>query len=191
AGVAMSDATNMSKPVTRGELRMELEKLPTKAKLATKDELKKLATKDELKKLATKDELKKHATKDELKKLATNDELQAAVAKLATKDELQAAVAKLATKDELQAAVAKLATKADLERFPTKEETKLWIETWGLALLARMDEREERLMQELARLARAQHEENIKLLAVFDDKYKDLPGRVTRLETTVFPDEQR
>src|SRR5262249_30079799 len=68
AGVAMSDATNMSKPVTRGELRMELEKLPTKAKLiAVRAELKKLATKDELKKLATKAELKKLATKDELK----------------------------------------------------------------------------------------------------------------------------
>jgi hypothetical protein len=72
----MPNATDMSTPVTRGELRQELEKFATKA------DLKKFATKD-LKKFATKADLEKFATKADLEKFATKVDLEIWVGALA------------------------------------------------------------------------------------------------------------
>jgi hypothetical protein len=59
----LEDMTDPDRPVTRRELREELEALF--ARLATKDDLKAFATKDDLKAFATKVDL--HAMRDELR----------------------------------------------------------------------------------------------------------------------------
>jgi hypothetical protein len=68
---------------------------------------------------------------------------------------------------------------------------------WGGALMARIDglERrfdvfegmEQRLLAELARHARAIQESMSAQISAIDEKYADLPPRVTRLEAEVFP----
>jgi hypothetical protein len=86
-----------------------------------------------------------------------------------------------------------LATKAELEPLATKVE----LELWGGALLARLESSERRLLEhidrseqrlhaELARHANALHESMSRMISPIDEKYADLPGRVNRLETTVF-----
>jgi hypothetical protein len=84
------------------------------------------------------------------------------------------------------------------------------LEIWGEALLARLDpgerrfaqqllERiassEQRLLAELAELAEiASPTRSIQestQISVVDEKYDDLPARVTQLEVTVFSPEQR
>ena len=169
----MMDSTDMSTPVTRGELQDTL-----------------------------------GLFKQELR-IEHQHELRAAIAPLATKAELhqeiQAAIAPLATKAELQAAIAPLATKAELE-------------LWGGALVARIqqgeqrignvergqqqlmeqfqefDQRftaslqltEQRLMQELARHTSAVLESMQTQIKASFEPLADLPGRVSRLEAAVF-----
>jgi hypothetical protein len=65
----------------------------------------------------------------------------------------------------------KMATKADLD-------------TWGGALA-------ERLLTELARHTKAIHEALSRQVSTFDDKYADLPTRVSHLEAMVFGPKQR
>ncbi|HET7500302.1 MAG TPA: hypothetical protein VFK02_04840 [Kofleriaceae bacterium] len=80
--------------------------------------------------------------------------------------------------------------------------TKVELEMWGGALLARieasekrlldeLDKRigrsENRLLDELARHARANHEDLLRHMTAFDDKYADLPRRVSRLEAKAVP----
>jgi len=72
-----------------------------------------------------------------------------------------------------------------------KTATKVELELWGEALMACIEQSEKRLIMELARHSRANHEASVKLLATIDDKYTDLPTRVNRLEGAVFPDERR
>jgi len=111
--------------------------------------------------------------------LATKHDLQAAIAPLATRHEMHeaiaAAVAPLATKAELQAAIAPLATKAELQAAIAPLATKRELELWGGALM-------ERMLDELGRLIRSAQEETRTWIATLDDKYRDLPGRVARLE---------
>ncbi len=73
----------------------------------------------------------------------------------------------------------------------TKMATKVELELWGGGLMARIEQSEKRLIMELARHTQANHEASMKVLAVIDDKYTDLPGRVSRLEGAVFPHERR
>jgi hypothetical protein len=143
AGVVMVASTDMSAPVTRGELREELEQFRQELRHEFKQELK-----QELVPLATKAELAPLATKAELAPLATKAEL------------------------------APLATKADLEN-------------WGGALRAHIDRTEQRLSAELARHVGAIHEAMSAWFAASDEQYADLPGRVSRLEATVFAPKQR
>jgi hypothetical protein len=111
------------------------------------------------------------------------------------------------TRGELEQRLALLATKTDLE-------------IWGGALLARiesgeqrliarmeaMDQRlsarmdtmtesmhamEQRLLDELGRHSRAAQEAAQRQIAALDDKYGDLPGRMKRVETKVFPRRRR
>ena len=128
----MADATDMSTPVTRDELRAEIAPLATKAEIAP----------------------------------------------LATKAELRAEIAPLATKAELRAEIALLATKVELE-------------LWGGALLARWDAFEHRLLADLARHTRATFESMSTQMSVIDEKYADLPPRVSRLEGKAFTPERR
>jgi chromosome segregation ATPase len=84
----------------------------------------------------------------------------------------------------------------------TKMATKVELEHWVGALMDRLDrlttdfarqfeQSEKRLMTDLARHAQANHEASLKFLAAIDDKYTDLPKRVSRLEGAVFPHEPR
>jgi flagellar biosynthesis/type III secretory pathway chaperone len=50
---------------------------------------------------------------------------------------------------------------------------------------------EQRLLAELARHTRAIQESMSTQISVVDEKYNDLPARVSQLEATVFPPEQR
>jgi hypothetical protein len=72
----MVASTDMSTPVTRGELREELEQFRQELRQELKQELVHLATKAELAPLATKAELAPLATKAELAHLATKTELE-------------------------------------------------------------------------------------------------------------------
>jgi hypothetical protein len=90
-----------------------------------------------------------------------------------TRSELQKAVEQLATKADLQKAIEQLATKADLER-------------WGGVLLARMDQMFQQLQIDFVHHINALHESMRTMLRGQDEKYADLPGRVSRLESTVF-----
>lgn len=56
---------------------------------------------------------------------------------------------------------------------------------WGEALATQIKESEKRLSSELARHMQAGFEAMTAQIASFDDKYKDLPARVTRLEADV------
>lgn len=129
------NATDMSTPVTRGELREELDQ--RLAPLATKAELERFATKADLERFATKADLERYATKADLK--------------------------------------------AELERFATKDD----LQIWGGALLERMTGLEQRLGLELARHVKAMQETLSKQVSVIDEKYADLPPRVSRLEGVV------
>jgi len=102
-------------------------------------------------------------------------------------------------------------TKAELEERLAPLATKIELEHWGGALLARItageqrtirlehriDElehrmikriegSERRLLTELARHAQAIQEAMSTHISVIDEKYADLPARVKRLETRVF-----
>ena len=107
------------------------------------------------------------------------------------------------TRDELRDELTQLAQRVDRrfeqvdQRFEqisgelTKMATKVELALWGGALMDRIEQSEKRLMMELARHTQANHEASIRLLAAIDDKYTDLPGRVSRLEGAVFPHEGR
>jgi len=58
-------------------------------------------------------------------------------------------------------------------------------------LAEHIDHSTQLLMQELARHTKANYEAMQTLISTIDDKYADLPKRVSRLEVTVFPGEQR
>jgi hypothetical protein len=142
----MKDEMDMSTPVTRGELRQELE------------HFRRVELREEL----------EHFRQDLKQELATKQELEHAVSQLATKQELEHAVSQLATKREL--------------------------EMWGGALLARLEPlqgMEQRLLAELAHHTRASQESLSKEISVIDEKYADLPGRVTRLESEVLARRRR
>ena len=91
-------------------------------------------------------------------------DLREATAPLATKAELH---------QEIQTAIAPLATKAELEM-------------WGGALMARIQQGEQRLLTELARHTSAIHEAMRTEIKASFEPIADLPGRVSRLETEVF-----
>jgi hypothetical protein len=119
------------------------------------------------------------ATKDEVSKLATKDELASAVSKLATKEELASAVSKLATKDELREAVSKLATKDALN--DAVGALLAMIQNLSTQVVANTNAIQA-LSRELAGHASALRESMSSEISVVDEKYKDLPSRVSRLE---------
>ncbi len=81
---------------------------------------------------------------------------------------------------ELRELEERFATKQDLERFATKQD----LETWGFAITARLEAHGEQMIQRVMKIISEQHTREI---AVVDDKYRDLPARVERLEAAVFP----
>lgn len=80
-----------------------------------------------------------------------------------------------------------------LEQFEQKLDQKLntAFEIWGGALLARIAESEQRLLAELARHTRAVYESMAGQISAIDEKYAELPPRVSRLEAEVFAPKPR
>jgi arsenate reductase-like glutaredoxin family protein len=153
--------------------------------------------------MVPKNEMLEPATKADLKELATKTELEKLIAELgASKEELQRLGAEL---------WAELASKEDLQRLGAELATKRELELWGGALKSQIDERDrtledrlaerledrlaerlaqtlgQRLSDEFARWAKALDEMWRSQFRAVDDKYADLPPRVTRLEAKVFP----
>ncbi len=133
--------------------------------------------------------------------LATRAELQVAIAPLATRAELQAAIAPLATRAEIQAAIAPLATKAELEmwggalvaRIRQGEQRIGNLERGQEQLIGlaqqtqqQLQQTEQRLLAELSRHTSAVHEAMRTQIKASTEPFDDLPGRVSRLETEVF-----
>ncbi|HSR97051.1 MAG TPA: hypothetical protein VLM79_08385 [Kofleriaceae bacterium] len=145
-GNMMVNTMDMSAPVTRGELREELDRAFEQrlAPLATKAELAQLATKAELAQFATKADLAQFATKADLERLVTKDDLEKRLEPLVTKE---------------------------------------FFET-------RLEAMESKLSAELAKHVKAIEETFQKQVSTFDDKYKELPGRVERLEGAVFREDK-
>jgi ferritin-like metal-binding protein YciE len=127
---------------------------------------------------------------------ATRGELREEIERLDLRLEIR--LAQMATKADLdrldqtfEQRLAQMATKGDLDRLDQKFEqrlaqtaTKTDLEMWGGALL-------ERLLTELARHTKAIQETLSRQVSTFDDKYADLPARVSHLETAVFAPKPR
>ena len=103
-----------------------------------------------------------------------DQKLDQKLAQYATKADLE----RFATKADLE----RFATKADLERFATKADlaelaarVRVDLELWGGAII-------DRLSKEIAGAAKAAQEAHQSEISVIDDKYADLPGRVSKLE---------
>jgi hypothetical protein len=168
----MSDAMDMTTPVTRGELRAELERFEDKLDKKFEPRFAQMATKADL--------------------AQTKAELAQMVSQMATKADLAQ------TKAELAQMVSQMATKADLAQTATnaalaQTSTKIELELWGGALLERiksgeqrLEQRIDRLSEELARHANAICETLTAQIAASAEAYADLPGRVKRLEVAVF-----
>ena len=110
----------------------------------------------------------------------TKADFEQKLANLVTKVDFEQKLANLVTKVDFEQKLASLVTKADLEQKLANVATKVDLEIWG-----------ERLMAELARHTKAIQEALSVQISVVDEKYTDLPGRVTRLETTVFGPKRR
>ena len=157
----MPDDPDMSEVVTRAILREELSKELSKA-------------------------LEGYATKADLANHPTKAELREELAKFATKAELREILANYPTKAELREELSRFATKHDLEM-------------WGGALFERMRTEmlametrlETRLASTLATQTRAIFDETARRMGIVDEKYNDLPARVTRLEDVVYAPKRR
>jgi hypothetical protein len=135
----------MSTPVTRGELREEIQRL-------------------------------------DLRLDRLDQKFEQRLAEMATQMATKADLDRLDQKFEQR--FAQMATKADLAQMATQMATKADLEIWGGALL-------ERLLTELARHTKASQEALSTQVSTFDDKYADLPARVSHLEAAVFAPKQR
>jgi hypothetical protein len=106
--------------------------------------------------------------------------------------------------DRLDARITELSDRmtAEMATMATTMATKTELEMWGGALLKRIESGEQRLIEritaterqlqtDLARHANALHEAMAKMVSGIDDKYSDLPRRVSRLEGTVFRTRRR
>jgi hypothetical protein len=104
-------------------------------------------------------------------------------------DDMSTPVTRGELRDELQQLEVRLEQK--LEQKTAHLVTRTEFEMWGGALLARIELGEQRIFTELARHTRAIQESMSTQISVIDDKYDDLPARVSQLEATVFLPEQR
>jgi len=119
--------------------------------------------------------------------------LEQRLAQLVTKAEFDEKIAQLVTKAELDERIAPLATKVELERWGGALLARVLarIESGERRMIERMDSLEQRLLAELARHTKAISESLWAQIAVIDEKYADLPPRVTKLEAKVLPTRRR
>jgi hypothetical protein len=158
----MMDSTDMSTPVTRGELQEVLSQVKQEHWRDLREATQPLATKAEL-----------------------HQEIQAAVAPLATKvelhQEIQAAIAPLATKAELE-----LWGGALVARIQDGERRLGNLELGQDRLVSRIDQLEQRVFAELARHTSAILEAMRAEIKACFEPLADLPARMTRVEAAVF-----
>lgn len=102
--------------------------------------------------------------------LKTEDDMDHPV----TRRELREELARYATRDELREELARALTD-----YPKRQD----LEAWAGALNAKIDA----LSGELAQHANRILESTREMVGVIDEKYNDLPRRVTALEAKVFP----
>jgi hypothetical protein len=124
--------TDPDRPVTRRELREELEDVLRT--LATKEDFKAFATKEDLKLYATKEDLKAFATKEDLKAFATKEDLKL----YATKEDLKAHP----TREEMNRRFDELRTHFDVVAESFKSEFRNlhdWVEANTKGLAKRID----------------------------------------------------
>jgi len=96
------------------------------------------------------------------------------------------------TRGELKEELGSLESRFDQKLGSLESRFDQKLDLWGGALLARITDSERRLLDELARHAGAIQETLTKHILAIDDKYRDLPDRVRRLEAKVFaPDEDQ
>ena len=93
--------------------------------------------------------------------------------------------------EQLRQELEPLATKRELEPLATKRDLELWGGALQARLIERIDGTEQRLSAELARHVKAILEAMSTQISAVDEKYADLPARVSRLETKVFVPERR
>ena len=122
--------------------------------------------------------------REELSRYPTREELREELRRYPTREELREELARFVTKDEFGLFVQTVGAQHD----------KLWKAVeWNAgetkALRAEIEQlvhlsaqRHEELLREIGRTARAAAEEHRRELGVLDDRYRDLPGRVTTLE---------
>lgn len=137
----------------------------------------------------------------------TRAELRQELKDVVTKKHLEKVLEGYPTSKDLAKALEPLATKVDLEKYATKPD----LETWAGALEHRiitamraelraelrsdlraelstaMAQSEHRLDAQMARHCKAIEESIRGMVRAVDDKYSDLPARVTRLERTSKP----
>lgn len=108
------------------------------------------------------------------------------------------------TRGELREEIDRLESRLDarLEARLAEMATRTELEMWGGALLKRIESGEQRMIDrivaferqlqlDLAHHANALHEAMAKMVSAIDDKYSDLPRRVSRLEGEVFRTRRR
>jgi hypothetical protein len=109
----------------------------------------------------------------------TRDQLREELARYPTHEDLREELARYPTRDELKETL-----RQELARYPTRDELADFMRAIVLQhdrTLASIDG----LRVDIARSARAAAEEHRRELGVLDDRYRDLPDRVTTLERTV------
>jgi len=155
----MLDSTDMSTPVTRGELRDVLAQVL--APLATKVEL----------------EMWGGAL---LARIESGERLLKQLAERLVSGEQRLIERLVSTEQRL------------IERLVSTEQRLIErIDGTEQRLIERIDGTEQRLLTELARHTSAAQEDMSTQISVIDDKYDDLPVRVSLLEATVFPPRRR
>jgi hypothetical protein len=123
-------------------------------------------------------------------------------------DDMSTPVTRGELRDELQQLEVRLDEKLE-QKLDEKLEQKLAhlvtrteFEMWGGALLARIESGEQRMFArielgeqrmfaEFARHTKALQESMAAQISAIDDKYRDLPGRVSQLEAAAFPSKRR
>jgi hypothetical protein len=101
------------------------------------------------------------------------------------------------TRGELRAELVQLETRFDRRLAHLETKARGDLEIWGGALLARiesgeqrmierMEGLEQRLLAELARHTKAISESMATQISIIDERYADLPARMSRVEANVF-----
>jgi hypothetical protein len=113
----------------------------------------------------------------------TRDQLREELARYPTREDLREELARYPTREELKETL-----RHELARFLTRDEFADFARTVVVShekLVATITVQYEALRVDIARSARAAAEEHRRELGVLDDRYRDLPARVTTLERTV------